>query len=282
MSESALHRDAPRAGGRPRLSNLAQRLITAALAIPLLIGAIWVGGWLLTAVVAAAAAIAVLEVQSARRALWHPASIIAGGLAALLAASGKLGFDDLPWVLMLVVALPTTVIAFTRDPAEGVLDWLWAVAPIVYVGWLSAHFLLLREVVDGRDWVLLTVLTVWITDTGAYFVGKPLGRHKLAPNVSPGKTWEGAAGGQIAGFLAVFGLTAAFGLDIDVVHVVALGLLVPFAGQIGDLAESALKRGLGVKDSSGLIPGHGGVLDRLDSLLFAAPAVYWYLRWLVF
>jgi phosphatidate cytidylyltransferase len=129
--------------------------------------------------------------------------------------------------------------------------------------------------------VLLAVLTVWITDTGAYFVGKPLGRHKLAPHISPGKTWEGAAGGQLAGLIAVIGLTEAFGLDVDIVHVVALGLIVPTVAQIGDLAESALKRGLGVKDSSGLVPGHGGVLDRLDSLLFAAPTVYWYLRWLI-
>jgi phosphatidate cytidylyltransferase len=153
---------------------------------------------------------------------------------------------------------------------------------VVYVGWLAAHFVLLRESPDGRDWVLLTLLTVWIGDTGAYFVGRPLGRHKLAPHVSPGKTWEGAAGGQVSGFLAVLGLTALFNLDIGVEHVIVLGLLVPAAALVGDLAESAIKRGLGVKDSSGLVPGHGGVLDRLDSLLFAAPAVYWYLRWLVF
>jgi phosphatidate cytidylyltransferase len=278
MTESAL----PSTSGRLALGNLAQRIITAAAGIPVIVGAVWAGGWWFAAVVAAATAVAVLEVQSARRHLLSPISLAAAGLAALLALSPKLGIDEVPWVLALVALAPAAALALSREPKEDVTDWLWAVAPVVYVGWLAAHFVLLRESPDGRDWVLLTLLTVWIGDTGAYFVGRPLGRHKLAPQVSPGKTWEGAAGGQIAGFLAVAGLTAAFDLDIGVGHVIALGLLVPAAALVGDLAESAIKRGLGVKDSSGLVPGHGGVLDRLDSLLFAAPTVYWYLRWLVF
>jgi phosphatidate cytidylyltransferase len=278
MTESAL----PSTSGRLGLGNLAQRIITAAAGIPVIVGAVWAGGWWFAAVVAAATAVAVLEVQSARRHLLSPISLAAAGLAALLALSPKLGIDEVPWVLALVALAPAAALALSREPKEDVTDWLWAVAPVVYVGWLAAHFVLLRESPDGRDWVLLTLLTVWIGDTGAYFVGRPLGRHKLAPHVSPGKTWEGAAGGQVTGFLAVLGLTALFDLDIDAEHVIALGLLVPAAALVGDLAESAIKRGLGVKDSSGLVPGHGGVLDRLDSLLFAAPTVYWYLRWLVF
>ena len=280
MAESAFPRDGS-STRRLHIPNLAQRILTAAVGIPLIVAVVWAGDWWFAGVVAAAAGIAVLEVQSARRHLLSPISLAAGVFAALLAASAKLGFDDVPWALALVILVPTAALAFARDPREAVTDWHWAIAPAVYVGWLAGHFILLREVPDGRDWVLLSVLTVWITDTGAYFVGRPLGRHKLAPHISPGKTWEGALGGQAAGFIAVAGLTEAFGLDVNIVHVVALGLVVPTVAQIGDLAESALKRGLGVKDSSGLVPGHGGVLDRLDSLLFAAPAVYWYLRWLI-
>jgi len=265
-----------------KLGNFPQRILTAAAGIPLILGAVWQGGWLFTGVVAAAAAIALLEVQSARRPLLNPFSIIAAALAALLVASAKLGFEDSAWAVALVVLLPTAALAFARDPREGVADWLWTVAPVVYVGWLAGHFVLLREAPDGRDWVLVTVLVVWIGDTGAYFVGRPLGRHKLAPQISPGKTWEGVAGGQVAGFAAFAGLTQAFGLAVGVADLVALGLIVPTAALAGDLAESAIKRGLGVKDSSGLVPGHGGILDRLDSLLFAAPAVFWYLKWLVF
>jgi phosphatidate cytidylyltransferase len=265
----------------PRIGNFPQRLLTAAAGIPLIVAAVWQGGWLLTGVVAVAAGIAVLEVQLARHKLTNPFAVIATAGAALLPVAAKLGFDELPWALMLVAIVPVAALAFVRDPREGVTDWLWACGPAVYVGWLAAHFVLLRGVPDGRDWVLVALLTVWITDTGAYFVGKPLGRHKLAPHISPGKTWEGAIGAQVAGFVSVAALTQAFGLGIDAVHVVALGLIVPAVAQIGDLAESSLKRGLGIKDSSGLVPGHGGILDRLDSLLFAAPVLYWYLRWLV-
>jgi phosphatidate cytidylyltransferase len=281
MSESALPKPPGEASGVARLGNFPMRVLTAAVGIPLVVAAVLAGGWVMAGVVAAASAVAVLEVQLARHRLVHPFALAAGGIAALLPVAAKLGFEDVAWALTLAVMLPMAMLAFVKDPREGVTDWLWASAPAIYVGWLAGHFVLLRGVPDGRDWVLLALLTVWITDTGAYFVGRPLGRHKLAPQISPGKTWEGAAGGQIAGFVAVAGLAQAFDLGIDAMHVVALGLIIPTVAQIGDLAESALKRGLGIKDSSGLVPGHGGLLDRMDSLLFAAPAVYWYLKWLV-
>jgi len=161
--------------------------------------------------------------------------------------------------------------------------WLWTVAPALYFGYLAGHFVLLRELPDGRAWLFLTILTVWVADTGAYFLGRAVGRHKLAPAVSPGKTVEGAVGQVISGFVAVLVLNEALGLglEIGIGHAIALGLLLPVVALLGDLAESALKRALGVKDSSGLVPGHGGVADRLDSLLFAAPVVFWYARWAV-
>jgi phosphatidate cytidylyltransferase len=280
MAESAIPTGASEPV-RARIGNFPLRVLTAAVGIPLVVGTVWTGGWLLTAVVAIACAIAVLEVQLVRHHVTHPFALIAGGVAALLPISAKLGLDDVPWAFTIAVMLPLAALSLSRDPKEGVQNWLWAAGPAVYVGWLAAHFVLLRGVPDGRDWVLVALLTVWITDSGAYFVGKPLGRHKLAPHISPGKTWEGAVGGQIAGFVAFAGLVAAFDLNIETMHVIALGLIVPTVAQAGDLAESAVKRGLGVKDSSGLVPGHGGILDRMDSLLFAAPAVYWYLRWLV-
>jgi phosphatidate cytidylyltransferase len=139
---------------------------------------------------------------------------------------------------------------------------------------------LLREAPDGRDLLFFTVITVWVTDTGAYAVGRAIGRHRMAPAVSPGKTWEGAAGSLLAGFAAAFALNELLDLGLALEHRVGLGLLLPVVIMLGDLAESALKRGLAIKDSSGLVPGHGGVADRLDSLLFAAPAVYYYLKWL--
>src|SRR5262249_38601679 len=157
-----------------------------------------------------------------------------------------------------------------RDDVDA---WLWGVAMALYFGALAAHFVLLRKAYDGRDLVFFTLLTVWITDTGAYAVGRAIGRHKMAPAVSPGKTWEGSVGSFVTGFIAVFALDAIFGLGLPLVDRIALGILLPPVIMVGDLAESALKRGLAIKDSSGLVPGHGGIADRLDSLLFAAPFV---------
>jgi len=260
---------------------LTTRILTAAVGIPLVALVIWAGGWWLAGVVAAAAGIAVLELQAARGTLRTPMVALAGALAVALPVAAKLGG---PWpdrTLTAVALAPAALLALRRDPRKEVEDWLWAVATVVYVGWLASRFVLLREWGDGREWVLLAVLTVWITDTGAYFVGKNLGRRKMAPAVSPNKTWEGAAGGQLAGLAAVVGLHYAFDLGLDWYHVAALGLLLPVAAQAGDLAESAIKRALGIKDASTIVPGHGGIADRLDSLLFAIPSLYYYLQWLV-
>jgi phosphatidate cytidylyltransferase len=110
-------------------------------------------------------------------------------------------------------------------------------------------------------------------------VGRLIGRHKLAPAISPGKTIEGTLGSLVTGFIAVFVLNEALDLGFALEDRIALGLILPPVIGLGDLAESALKRALGIKDSSGLVPGHGGIADRIDSLLFAAPAVYYYLLW---
>jgi phosphatidate cytidylyltransferase len=261
---------------------LSQRLATAAVGIPLIVLVIWVGGGLFTGVVAGAVLVGVLELQAARRALARPAPLLAAALAAALPAAAQLGHDWLTWFVTGLALLPMALLAFAREPRAAVEEWLWSVGVALYLGWLGAHFILLREAPLGRDWLFFVVLTVWAADTGAYFVGRAVGRRPMAPAISPGKTWEGAAAAELAGLGAAAVLNAAvLDLELGLGHVVALGLLVPFAGQLGDLAESALKRGLGVKDSSSLVPGHGGIADRLDSLLFAAPTVYYYLQWIL-
>jgi len=268
---------------------LITRLATAAVGIPLIVLVVWVGGALFTGVVAVAAAVAVIEIAMARGVARTPATTLSAVLAATLVGVALAGEDYLlgavAGTIMLQAALMTLVwrprdYQGERQVGAGDVEaWLWGIVMALYFGALAAHFVLLREAPNGRDLVFFTVSTVWITDTGAYFVGRAIGRHKLAPAVSPGKTWEGSFGSLIAGFAAVFGLNEAFGLGLALEHRIALGLLLPPVIMVGDLAESALKRGLGIKDSSGLVPGHGGVADRLDSLLFAAPLVYYYLRW---
>jgi phosphatidate cytidylyltransferase len=142
-----------------------------------------------------------------------------------------------------------------------------------------SYFLLMRGGTVGYNsngfwWTVTTLVTVWAFDSSAFLTGLRLGRHKLAPNISPKKTWEGAAGGLVFALIAAAFLTRPLG--VAWYNVIGLGVLVSAAATIGDLAESLLKRDVGVKDSGSLIPGHGGLLDRADSLLFAVMVVYYY------
>lgn len=142
---------------------------------------------------------------------------------------------------------------------------------------------------EGRNLVFLTLFATFASDTAAFFTGRALGRHKLAPDVSPGKTWEGAIAGGIGAILmslfftlpTFFTLTNPFRLPISWWQAIVLGLLVSVFGQLGDLAESLFKRNMGVKDSGNLLPGHGGLLDRVDSIVFASVVAYYYAIWLI-
>jgi phosphatidate cytidylyltransferase len=150
---------------------------------------------------------------------------------------------------------------------------------ICYVNWLLGHALWLRDLGEGADWVLLLVWVTWIGETAAYVVGSCLGRHKLAPVTSPRKTVEGAVAQLAVSPLAVLLAQAWFMPSLTGRDVVLVGLLLGVAGQVGDLVESALKRSVGTKDTGGIIPGHGGILDRLDGLLFNAPVLFYYVSW---
>jgi phosphatidate cytidylyltransferase len=180
-----------------------------------------------------------------------------------------------------MVALPLLWPVLAGRATTALHDWTLIAMGALYVGWLGSHAVLLRELPDGLDWVLLALFSVWITDSAAYFVGRAIGRRKLAPSISPNKTWEGAVAGLIGGAVAVVALHEAFGLDASAVELVALAVVLPVIGQLGDLGESALKRSWGVKDTGWLLPGHGGFLDRIDSLLIVVPVVYYWVRWLV-
>ncbi len=163
-------------------------------------------------------------------------------------------------------------------------DVFWAAAATIfglsYVALPFALMLTVRSMLHGAVALLYLLVLIWVTDTAAYFGGRALGRHKLAPSVSPGKTIEGTVISLLATVPAAFYLFRFWFPDFPAVHGLLLGIIVNIVAQFGDLAESALKRGAGVKDSSGLLPGHGGMLDRIDSLLFAAPAL-WYYWWLL-
>lgn len=258
---------------------LTQRLAVAAVGLPALALLVWAPERWFSAVVTLVLAAAAFELARAVEP-ERPVVFAAGAatLAALLVAAARSvdGFQPatlLP-ALALVLALLLRGDRFAV-PASG-----WWILAALYPSVLGAHFVLLRALEDGQGWLVVLLAATFATDTGAYAIGRLLGRHHMAPSISPAKTWEGAAGGFAFGAAGVVAASQLAGVEAGAAPIAAIALAVPVAAEAGDLLESAIKRRMGVKDMSHLLPGHGGLLDRLDSLLVAGPALYWLIRWL--
>jgi phosphatidate cytidylyltransferase len=268
---------------------LAQRLLTAVILVPVIIGAFLLGTPWLVALILLVAVLAARETFTMLGREARPVLPVLGMLLALaITASGALP-ADLPLAAYVPAAgvVLTAIVAFRwADPADGAEAWVRTAFGAAYVGLLA--FILRILVLDpplpadaplawfggGRAWLIALVAGVWTYDSAAYATGRLLGRHKFIPHISPKKTWEGVIGG-IVGATAVSALVL-WGLGRTPLEALALGPLIAVTAQAGDLAESVLKRASGVKDSGSLFPGHGGMLDRIDSFLFAAPAVAFY------
>jgi phosphatidate cytidylyltransferase len=258
------------------MTNFASRILVAAVGLPLVLGMLWLGGWWLFTLVAIAALVAVHEFVTTARPLRPLGAAIYGGVLLALFGAERGGI-----VWLLAGFLATFVLGFvlhalssTRAPTTAALG-----STILGSAWIGVGLgfvLLLREMHDqGRLIAFAVVLTVFAADTLAYLAGRVVGRHKLAPRLSPKKTWEGLAGGALAGvFVSFITLYDKRHEYLSVWQAIVLGLVVVIAAVLGDLFESALKRDLEVKDTGRLLGGHGGVLDRVDALLFAAPATY--------
>jgi phosphatidate cytidylyltransferase len=260
---------------------LAQRVATSVVGLPIILGLVLAGGGVYAAAAALILLVATLEFEAPLLGWRHPLALLAASLSAALAAGALVGEDWLLWFGTGLVLLPLVFVTLAGDPITGLQRWLWAVGGVLYVGWLGSHLVLLREAPDGRDWVLLVLFTTFATDTSSYFVGRTLGRRPLATRISPGKTVEGAIGGILFGLAAALLLNYFLGLRKEAALIVPVALLLPLAAELGDLAESLLKRGMQVKDASPLIPGHGGLMDRLDSVLFTGIVLYYYLVWIL-
>ena len=256
------------------------RWLTAAVALPIVAMIIAMGpGWLLLALVLMVTAGGLLELSGlllAGTKAWLRMLTWSMGLLLPLATYWK-GLLGLTVATVATVFVSLAVHLFLYAKQEKVLPSLGAtVFSLLYIPFLISHVLLLFRVPSGRQWILLLLFVVFSCDTGAYYVGHRWGRHKLWPAVSPGKTIEGAIGGLLSS--VVVSLVVGTLLPIDVATVgflLALGFVLALVGQVGDLMESMLKRVSQVKDAGGILPGHGGLLDRLDSLIFAFPVVYY-------
>jgi len=269
---------------------LRQRAISAAVLVPPLIAILLLGGpWIVIAVVAATG-LAAVEVFALLRGAGYPSIpalglvlavglVLDGATPSVLEGSGV--------TLIAIGAILAAVGAFTRsDPREGLPTWFTTIFGALYVSLLGFVVRLgtagpelpstapLAALGAERGWILLLVLGVWAYDTGAYLVGKRFGKARFLTHISPSKTYAGLIGGLVACTAVVTAM--AVGLGQPIAAGLLLGPLLGLAAQAGDLAESMLKRAAGAKDSGTLIPGHGGILDRVDSFLFAAPVVTLY------
>jgi phosphatidate cytidylyltransferase len=267
-----------------------ERATTAAILVPVLLIVIAFGGIVLSAAIAIITVLAAREVFTLLRTAGHPALPALGSVLALsvvldAAFPGVLEGSGL--LLIAIGVVLAAVAAFTRpDPRDGLATWVATVFGALYVGMLAFVIRLgqagpavpadapLAFLGSERGWIILLILAVWSYDTGAYLVGRQFGREKFLTHISPSKTYAGLVGGVVATTIVVALLL--FGLGQNPLHALVLGPLTALAAQAGDLAESMLKRAAGVKDSGSLMPGHGGMLDRVDSFLFAAPVVTLY------
>jgi len=269
---------------------LKKRAITALWGLPLLIAAVWFDKPLpwFTVLVAIWGLLAVLEfyrmVTASKAALLTCFGLV-WTLLFILSPHFQNDFPVplVPLLLSLAVVIPLILLLLRRQKEASFIDWAWIIAGILYVGWLLSYFVALRGLDDGRNWVFFALFATFGSDTIAFFIGRVLGKHHLAPSISPGKTWEGTIGGIFGAIIVslLFTLPTPLSLPLSYWQAMLLGSLVSIFGQLGDLAESLLKRNAGVKDSGKLLPGHGGFLDRIDSVVFAGIVVYYYVIWAV-
>jgi len=292
-------------------NNLVVRLTTAFLLLPLVIWLIYLGGIWFTLLISVAAALAALELnllpgaqpvpppalpvgepasrkerQKARASADEPSATLGGGLSGAAIASVGAAFvipflDDVSAPVLSIKALlaALVIVSFadallfehdlTRAPGKVGL----AVLGAVYPGLLLSALVRLRQFDNGAWWVVLALVVTWWNDSGAYFAGRAFGKRKLSPRISPSKTWEGALGGTLAATFGSLLLQHFFIHALPIWGAVLIGLGASVMGPLGDLSESMLKRAFGAKDSGKLLPGHGGLLDRIDALLFNAPFV---------
>ncbi|HKT45117.1 MAG TPA: CDP-archaeol synthase [Gaiellaceae bacterium] len=259
------------------MSNLISRLLVGAIGLPLVLGFVWLGDWWLTVLVLVAALVAVHEFVTVARPLrpLAPALYLGVAFAIVLARTSGPAWMLGGWLATFVFAFAASALAKTRAPSTVAIG-----ATILGAGWIGfgfAHLLLLRDFHHhGRLLAFTVLLTVWAADTFAYFGGRLIGRHKLAPTLSPGKTWEGFVIGALAGiFVSFVALYDTRHTYLPVWKAIVLGVVVVLAAVVGDLFESMLKRDMQVKDTGRLLGGHGGLIDRVDALLFAGPAAYY-------
>jgi phosphatidate cytidylyltransferase len=282
------------------------RLLSSVVLIPVVLGLTYLGGiWFLGLVLFVLLLAGLEYAELLKRNGGGPSPVFVVIVTWLFVLD--INFPQTKWfrfalTVALLSVLVWALVRFERGQSDSVVGWAWTLAGSLYLGWMGAHFVLLRYVGlapgktwlslgqgEGLWWTALALSSTWLADTGAYFAGRAWGRQKLSPLASPSKTWAGFVGGVVLGTLGGAGVAILLRLIAGATgqHTVmtiwdglALGVLVSLLSPLGDLGESMIKRYAGAKDSGQLIPGHGGMFDRIDSLLWAAVIGFYYAVWI--
>ncbi len=263
-----------------------ERLLTVLVSVPVIFACTYFGGLWFFALVAGIATISINEFYNLmKKKGFNPYYTLgnAFSLAIIIFAHNTIRHPN--WEPASAAILTSAVICcflaglFIKRSAQATANISVTLLGILYIGWLFGYLVLLRALTPHGEFLFLLMFAIWTADTTAYFIGRSFGRRQLSPYISPKKTVEGAIAGLAGAVLAsvVFGMVFEQVLyPANLVHYIVIGVFVGIVAQLSDLSESLVKRDAGAKDSSNIVPGHGGVLDRMDSFIFTAPLLYYY------
>lgn len=270
---------------------LRERTAVILLLLPFILFMLVAGGWLFAGAIALVMALAGSEFallfrgQGRRPAL--PMIII--GILGLVISRQAFNFDHSPLILtiLIILSLIWHLVDFERGAPTSATDFALTLTGTIYLGWIGAFFVSLRNLPNGLWWLLLVLPAIWLADSGAFFVGQAIGRRKLSPRLSPNKTWEGYLAGVVVGgiaaalFAMLWRVGAGPGSGLEASRGLLMGTVVAILAPLGDLGISMIKRELKVKDTGALLPGHGGALDRIDTWIWASMLGYFMVTWLI-
>jgi phosphatidate cytidylyltransferase len=269
---------------------LLQRTLVVIILLPIGILAILTGGLWFTGLITLIITLASIEyAQLFKTGGFQPATwLISGSVIVLLASRYFSGFENDYWLLptLILLSMAIHLFSYERGRDQAATDFAITIAGIFYLGYIGSYFISTRAFPNGQWWILILLPSGWLADSGAYFIGKRFGKHKLSPRLSPKKTWEGYFGGYLFSLIGTpllillyqqLGMPESSGITIQRGLIIAL--LMSIFPTLGDLGESMIKRQVGIKDSGKLLPGHGGFLDRIDSWLWMIIIGYHLVRW---
>ena len=267
---------------RTKSSSLTQRLLVIIILLPVGIGLVILGGIYFDFFLTLILAVSAWEyVQLAKKGGYRPAQwLVVGGTVVMALSRSFMQFQyaDLIISVIILIAITVHLLDYEKGRDNAGTDFAITLGGIFYIGWLGSYMISVRALPNGLWWFMLALPAAWLADSGAYLIGSRFGKRKFSPRISPRKTWEGYLGGIVFGTLCTIGITLIWSLrmpSLTWVHGLIMGLVMSIITPLGDLGESIFKRQVGAKDSSNIIPGHGGVFDRIDLWLWAGVIGYY-------